>query len=122
MYEEAREFGGDDAKSALSFYPPHYVPQSHFGDVAQSSKLAVLDHLLAAVRREGNKIVVVSNYIQTLDMLAVYMQNRQYQFLRLDGQTPAAERSAIVDRFNSSYSTDAFVFLLSAKAGGVRSK
>jgi DNA repair and recombination protein RAD54B len=119
VYEEAKEFAGGEPKSAYSFYPANYVPQSNFADILQSSKLAVLDHLLAAVRRENNKIVVVSNYIQTLDMLAIYLNNKKYQYLRLDGQTPASERSAIVERFNASYASDAFVFLLSAKAGGV---
>lgn len=114
--------GGDDFKSAYSFFPSHYVPQSSFSDVNQSSKLAVLDHLLKAIRAEGNKVVVVSNYIQTLDMLAVYLSQRNYQYLRLDGKTNANERGAIVDRFNASYSVDAFVFLLSAKAGGVSDK
>lgn len=37
---------------------------------------------------------------------------------RLDGTTPAAQRNNIVERFNNSY-TSSFVFLLSAKAGGV---
>lgn len=120
VYEEARELAGNEPKSALSFYPENYVPQSNFADVTQSSKLAVLDHLLASVKREGNKIVVVSNYIQTLDMLAAYLQSKKYQYLRLDGQTPAQERGGLVDRFNSNYSSEAFVFLLSAKAGGVR--
>ena len=122
VYEEAREFGENEPKSAFSFYPPNYVPQSQFADISQSSKLAVLDHLLQGVRRDGKKIVVVSNYIQTLDMLAVYLRSKNYDFLRLDGQTPANERGTLVDRFNASYESTAFVFLLSAKAGGVSIK
>jgi DNA repair and recombination protein RAD54B len=119
VYDEAREFAGSEPKSAYSYYPPNYVPLKHFSNVEESSKLAVLDHLLAAVRAENNKIVVVSNYIQTLDMLAVYLQSKNYEYLRLDGQTPASERQGLVDRFNAPYHSDAFVFLLSAKAGGV---
>jgi SNF2 family DNA or RNA helicase len=119
VYEEAREHASSEPKSAYSFYPENYVPQSNFGDIAQSSKLAVLDHILTAVRREGKKIVVVSNYIQTLDMLQAFLNQRQYGFLRLDGQTNANDKSAIVDRFNANYASDAFVFLLSAKAGGL---
>lgn len=37
---------------------------------------------------------------------------------RLDGSTPTAQRTNIVERFNRSYS-NVFVFLLSSKAGGV---
>lgn len=120
VYDECREWAGNDAKPALSFYPENYVPQSNFADVSQSAKLSVLDHLLSAIRREGQKVVIVSNYAQTLDMLAIYLRSKDWQYLRLDGQTRAAERSAIVDRFNASYAAEAFVFLLSAKAGGVR--
>jgi DNA repair and recombination protein RAD54B len=42
-----------------------------------------------------------------------------YTFLRLDGSTPASKRQDLVDRFNRSPPSNAFVFLLSAKAGGV---
>lgn len=41
-----------------------------------------------------------------------------YPTCRLDGSTPTLERNRLVERFNYSYS-NAFVFLLSSKAGGV---
>lgn len=127
----------------------NYVPVSNFCTVAQSGKLAVLDHLLPAIRAEGQKVVVVSNYIQTLDMLQHYLKAKDYGFLRLDGTTNATDRGALVDRFNAPHASDHFVsargtavqscsfgwmyglhmwiacfcvpcsFLLSAKAGGV---
>jgi len=115
----ARKHGGAEAKNAFDCYPENYVPVSHFSDVSESGKLRVLDHLLSLIRREGQKVVVVSNYIQTLDMLAHYLRAKEYGFLRLDGTTSAADRPAVVDRFNAPYASDHFVFLLSAKAGGV---
>jgi len=101
--------GADEVKSAASLFPDNYVPVANFADTGQSSKLAVLDHLLGAIRREGQKVVVVSNYIQTLDMIETFLQSRGYQWLRLDGQTTAAERPVIVDRFNATYASEHFV-------------
>jgi len=87
----------------------NYVPVANFADVSQSGKLAVLDHLLKAIRAENQRVVVVSNYIQTLDMLAHYLKARGYDFLRLDGTTPAGARPGIVEAFNATYNTKAFV-------------
>lgn len=120
VHAECAEWDSNEAKSAFAMYPENYVPHAAYSDLMQSSKLAVLDHLLAAIKQENNKVVVVSNYIQTLDMLSVYLNHKGYQYLRLDGQTKVSDRGTIVDRFNATYSQDAFVFLLSAKAGGVR--
>ncbi|XP_037085497.1 DNA repair and recombination protein RAD54B-like [Pollicipes pollicipes] len=85
-----------------------------------SGKMAVLASLLHALRRADRrqKIVLISYYTQTLDLLAKLCQQHQLNFLRLDGSTPSTKRQSLVDQFNSSYSTEA-VFLLSAKAGGV---
>lgn len=110
VFEECqRQSGAEEERSALSLYPPHYVPVANFADISQSSKLAVLDHVLQAIRAEGGKVVVVSNYVQTLDALQAYLRAKGYAFLRLDGSTAAEDRSAIVDRFNAPYATEHFV-------------
>uniref|UniRef100_A0A8C9W0J3 RAD54 homolog B n=1 Tax=Scleropages formosus TaxID=113540 RepID=A0A8C9W0J3_SCLFO len=87
---------------------------------AHSGKLLVLCDLLAAVKEfsPSDRVVLVSNYTQTLDLLQDLCGHLGYSFCRLDGQTPVAQRQRLVDRFNNRYSTD-FVFLLSSKAGGV---
>ncbi|XP_076053283.1 DNA repair and recombination protein RAD54B-like isoform X2 [Oratosquilla oratoria] len=84
-----------------------------------SGKLSVVSCLLWSLAQDGReKIVLVSNYTTTLDMLATLCHHYNYSYLRLDGSTPAAKRQNLVDQFNSIHSTK-FVFLLSAKAGGV---
>ncbi|XP_078362706.1 DNA repair and recombination protein RAD54B-like isoform X2 [Oculina patagonica] len=83
-----------------------------------SGKLQVLSHILAQIRRIGERVVLVSNYTQTLDLLQRLCENRSYQFLRLDGKTPTSKRQSLVDRFNDRH-CKIFVFLLSSKAGGV---
>ncbi|XP_072316178.1 DNA repair and recombination protein RAD54B [Eucyclogobius newberryi] len=89
-------------------------------NVSDSGKLQVLADLLAAVRQisPSDRVVVVSNYTQTLDMLEKLCASMSYTFCRLDGQTPTNQRQRLVDSFNSPYSQN-FLFLLSSKAGGV---
>lgn len=112
-------FNAGSNNNPLALFPQDYSAQEAAADLEQSTKFFVLDHLLSEIHRENSKVVIVSNYIQTLDVLAHYLRSRQWPFLKLDGNTPTQERTAIVDRFNGSYDKS-FVFLLSAKAGGVR--
>ncbi|KAK7886769.1 hypothetical protein WMY93_026390 [Mugilogobius chulae] len=89
-------------------------------NVSDSGKLQVLSDLLAAIRQisPSDRVVVVSNYTQTLDMLEELCTFMNFTFCRLDGQTPTNQRQRLVDSFNSPYSQN-FLFLLSSKAGGV---
>lgn len=64
------------------------------------------------------RVVVVSNYTKTLDLLQDLCVHMGYTFCRLDGHTPTSQRQRLVDSFNSAYSQN-FLFLLSSKAGGV---
>ncbi|KAM6910575.1 DNA repair and recombination protein RAD54B [Xenentodon cancila] len=89
-------------------------------DMADSGKLLVLSDLLTAIRQlsPSDRVVVVSNYTQTLDLLQDLCVRMGYTFCRLDGHTPTSQRQRLVDGFNSPYSQN-FLFLLSSKAGGV---
>jgi len=46
------------------------------------------------------KIVLVSNYTSTLDLLQNMLSGKGYSFLRLDGSTPTGKRQDLVDKFN----------------------
>ncbi|KAF7227295.1 transcript variant X1 [Nothobranchius furzeri] len=87
---------------------------------ADSGKLMVLSDLLSAIRQlsPSDRVVLVSNYTQTLDLLQDLCVHMGYTFCRLDGHTPTSQRQRLVDSFNSPYSQN-FLFLLSSKAGGV---
>lgn len=63
------------------------------------------------------RIVVVSNYTQTLDLIAHLCRERAYPCLRLDGSTSISKRQKLVCKFNDQQQSQ-FVFLLSSKAGG----
>ncbi|XVF67591.1 hypothetical protein PTKIN_Ptkin10aG0133400 [Pterospermum kingtungense] len=86
--------------------------------VELSGKMHVLARLLAHLhQRTDDRIVLVSNYTQTLDLFAQLCRERRYAYLRLDGTTSISKRQKLVNRFNDS-TKDEFVFLLSSKAGG----
>ncbi|KAI8906650.1 DNA repair and recombination protein RAD54B [Powellomyces hirtus] len=98
-------------------FPAHRELSSE-GDAEHSGKLMVLAALLEKLKATTDeKIVIVSNWTQTLDMIGTLCDQRGYSTLRLDGQIPAQKRVAIVDAFNSK--AKHFVMLLSSKAGGV---
>lgn len=64
-------------------------------------KTMVLMGILREMRNTTNdKIVIVSNYTQTLDMLSKMCDAQRYQWLRLDGTTPLSQRQKLVDKFN----------------------
>jgi len=83
-----------------------------------SGKFLLLANMLDIMRREtDDRIVIVSNYTQTLDLFSMLCQERDYPYVRLDGSTNAKKRQTLVDRINNPRD-DVFVFLLSSKAGG----
>ncbi|XP_076344572.1 DNA repair and recombination protein RAD54B-like [Tachypleus tridentatus] len=84
-----------------------------------SGKLRVLSRLMFSLNSMGSKekIVLVSCFTKTLDVLQQMCVQYGYSFLRLDGSTPSSKRQELVDSFNAPYSNHS-VFLLSSKAGG----
>lgn len=83
-----------------------------------SGKLMLLDIMLASIKSSTNdKIVLVSNYTQTLDLFERLCRKRGYGFVRLDGTMTIKKRGKVVNEFNDPES-DRFVFMLSSKAGG----
>jgi DNA repair and recombination RAD54-like protein len=113
----------DDLPGCEKSWPDDYVPKEARGrdrDIKPwySGKMQVLDRMLARIRQDSNdKIVLISNYTQTLDMFDKLCRNRGYGSLRLDGTMNVTKRQKLVDKFNDPDGEE-FVFLLSSKAGG----
>lgn len=85
-----------------------------------SGKLTLLDRMLHEFHRTtSEKVVIVSNWTATLDVIQDLCQWRKYNYLRLDGSTNSKDRQGLVDAFNRENRDSSFAFLLSAKAGGV---
>lgn len=85
-----------------------------------SGKMFVLFRLMREMRKPGNgndKIVIVSNYTQTLDLIGKMCRENGWGFCRLDGSIGMKKRQRMVDDFNDPTSS-LVAFLLSSKAGG----
>lgn len=85
-----------------------------------SGKMFVLYRLMREMRKPGNgndKIVIVSNYTQTLDLIGRMCRGNSWGFCRLDGSISMKKRQKMVDEFNDPCSS-LVAFLLSSKAGG----
>lgn len=83
-----------------------------------SGKINVLVPLLLEINKLGERVVLISNYTQTLDLLESVVRKLNMTSVRLDGSTPSNKRDAIINQFNHKAS-EINVFLLSSKLGGV---
>ncbi|CAO3572039.1 unnamed protein product [Mortierella alpina] len=89
------------------------------GSSLTGGKLSFVVSLLRTLKEStSERVVLVSNFTQTLDILENICTQNLYGFFRLDGSTPTSKRQEYVDKFNAP-SCQKFVFLLSAKSGGV---
>ena len=73
--------------------------------------------LLAQLKPIGDRVVLISNWTSSLDILQRMCVQNKWPVVRLDGTMGIKKRQRIVDEFNDPH-TNNFVFLLSSKAGG----
>lgn len=87
----------------------------------KSGKIMLLMKLLSLIYTEAKdeKVVIISNFTQVLDIISRTLESMRLSFTRLDGSTPAKDRGKIVREFNKSPKDICFAFLLSSKAGGM---
>ncbi|XP_069841029.1 chromodomain-helicase-DNA-binding protein 2 isoform X3 [Dendropsophus ebraccatus] len=86
--------------------------------IRSSGKLILLDKLLTRLRERGNRVLIFSQMVRMLDILAEYLTIKHYPFQRLDGSIKGELRKQALDHFNAEGSED-FCFLLSTRAGGL---
>lgn len=112
-----------------SHAPPHPTTQALLATVhpklleshssSHSGKFRVLDRLLLTLyKTTTEKVVIISNYTSTLDLLSSLLSTRGLTHTRLDGSTPQSKRQDIIDAFNRTDHRATFALLLSAKSGG----
>ncbi|XP_056146515.1 chromodomain-helicase-DNA-binding protein 1 isoform X2 [Lampris incognitus] len=86
--------------------------------IRSSGKLVLLDKLLVRLKERGHRVLIFSQMVRMLDILADYLRSRQFLFQRLDGSIKGEMRKQALDHFNAEGSED-FCFLLSTRAGGL---
>lgn len=83
-----------------------------------SGKIRLLDTILADIKNTSDdRVVLISNYTQTLDLFIRLCEMRGYKWVRLDGSLSTKKRDHVVQKFNDP-TTNEFIFMLSSKAGG----
>uniref|UniRef100_A0A673JYN7 Chromodomain-helicase-DNA-binding protein 2-like n=1 Tax=Sinocyclocheilus rhinocerous TaxID=307959 RepID=A0A673JYN7_9TELE len=93
--------------------------QEHLQNLVRGSgKLVLLHKLLTRLRERGNRVLIFSQMVRMLDILAEYLSLNRYPFQRLDGSIKGELRKQALDHFNAEGSED-FCFLLSTRAGGL---
>uniref|UniRef100_A0A915HI60 DNA repair and recombination protein RAD54-like n=1 Tax=Romanomermis culicivorax TaxID=13658 RepID=A0A915HI60_ROMCU len=121
IYEKCAE-NAEGFEKCAELFPIGFNPQKQL-QVDLSGKMRVLDCLLAVVKATSNdKVVLVSNYTQTLDTFEQLCQLRRYSYVRLDGSMSIKKRAKVVESFNDpevgAFVGSEFIFMLSSKAGG----
>jgi superfamily II DNA or RNA helicase len=86
-------------------------------DYGLSNKILVLLRILDECRKVGDKVLLFSQSISTLDYIENIFKRQRVVYQRLDGQTPMSTRQDSVKRFNTD--SESQVYLVSTKAGGV---
>lgn len=118
LLKSKKDSEGKESETIESILP--LIPPAILNSHASSTKLRLLDNLVHRLyTTTEEKIVIVSNYTMTLDMIERLLTSLSYTYLRLDGSTPANKRQALVEKFNRTPKAANFAFLLSAKSGGV---
>ncbi|PYH98962.1 SNF2 family helicase/ATPase [Aspergillus ellipticus CBS 707.79] len=91
------------------------VPDANAPDL--SCRANILDRIIAESIRAGDKVLVFSHSLPTLDYIEHLLKKSEYKYCRLDGQTPIAGRQATTKRFNRGSAEN--VYLISTRAGGL---
>jgi superfamily II DNA or RNA helicase len=84
-------------------------------DYALSNKILVLLRILDECRKVGDKVLLFSQSISTLDYIENIFKRQRVVYQRLDGHTPMSTRQDSVKRFNTD--SESQVYLVSTKAG-----
>ncbi len=80
-----------------------------------SAKLDLLEEVLTEIISEGHRILVFSQFVKSLGVIARILDQRRLPYAYLDGST--RNRQQVIDRFQTDPSIP--LFLLSLKAGGL---
>ncbi|PYH86537.1 hypothetical protein BO82DRAFT_428457 [Aspergillus uvarum CBS 121591] len=82
-----------------------------------SHRARILHKIIAESVRVGDKVLVFSHSIPTLNYVEVILKRAGWRYCRLDGQTPVSQRQGAVKRFNGNSSD--LIYLISTRAGGL---
>ncbi|KAG2412761.1 hypothetical protein HFD88_010318 [Aspergillus terreus] len=82
-----------------------------------SYRALLLDKIIDKSVRAGDKVLVFSHTLPTLDYIEHVLQQTNRKYCRLDGKTPVVSRQAATKKFNTDANLE--VYLISTRAGGL---
>ncbi|XP_029886182.1 DNA excision repair protein ERCC-6 isoform X3 [Aquila chrysaetos chrysaetos] len=88
-----------------------------FGYWKRSGKMIVVESLLKIWHKQGHRVLFFTQSRQMLQILEVFVSERNYSYLRMDGTTTIASRQPLIARYNEDKSI--FIFLLTTRVGGI---
>jgi len=129
-----------DQKDWLSRINATEEEKLHFAK--NSPKFIILAHILAIGFRSGEKTLIFSKCLKTLDLLELFLSSNDWKrkigslkddfadiklggmkknqdYLRIDGSVHSGARGSLVDDFNNKDQNKIKVFLISSLAGGI---
>jgi superfamily II DNA/RNA helicase len=95
---------------------PPFTTDKHIVD--NCGKLVLLDKLLAKLKEQESRVLIFSQMTKMMDILEDYCLWREFDYCRLDGNTPHEERQESINAYNAPGSKK-FIFMLSTRAGGL---
>ena len=90
-------------------------PDQHLGSISLSNKMVILFQILDFAEEAGDKLLVFSHSIPSLDYIEELLKQSKRSYRRLDGTTNMAKRQQLTKDFNSGIPN---VCLISTRAGG----
>jgi superfamily II DNA or RNA helicase len=93
-------------------------PEDDLSAPSLSNKTLVLKHIIDESINAGDKLLIFSQSIPTLNYLQWLCENMEAPWERLDGSTQMKSRQKTAKNFNSG-SSEKSVFLISTRAGGL---
>jgi len=91
---------------------------THMNDPSLSVRASISQRLIEESITQGEKILVFSHSIPTLDYLESMLGNMACGYLRIDGSTRTDQRQIATKHFNE-VNENYMVFLISTRAGGL---
>lgn len=93
---------------------PRLFDKDNIRGINESGKFEKLKSMLEEIIEEGHKVLIFSQFVEMLDIMRNWLQEKGIRHEYLTGQTK--DRKEAVERFNSTPSIP--IFLISLKAGG----
>ncbi|KAG9246675.1 family helicase/ATPase-like protein [Calycina marina] len=116
LIEEMRMFSDFGLHKWCQIYPG--IGQFDIPDLAwlDSGKVESMVKLVKQYKKNGNRVLIFSQFALVLDILEAVLNSSLVHFTRIDGNTKIDERQTLIDTFRDDESITAF--LLTTKAGG----